>query len=243
MDPQVPIETSSQASLIVVPVVFNLLAVVAVSLRILARRVSNRNLDVSDYMIIAALVVTMAFSAVIAAEPFTGAGLHMSEVQVTYGAAPLVTYFKVSGALLQIQYYPWPTDRQLTIWQMTLANQILWALAVCLPKLSVLLLCSRIFTTPGFVIAAKATGALTLLLAIATILGALLQCQPLAYNWDQTIAGGHCGNQVLSFQITGAINVFLDVVTLLLPMPHLTTLVMSTSKNMILVATFAVGFV
>ncbi|ROW06389.1 hypothetical protein VMCG_04283 [Cytospora schulzeri] len=141
---------------------------VAVALRLLARRVSNRKLEASDYMIIAALVATTAFSAVIAAEPFAGAGLHMAEVQATYGPAPLVTYLK-----------------------MTLANQ----------------------------------------------------CQPFAYNWDQTIPGGHCGNQVLSFQITGSLNVFLDAITLLLPMPYLTTLSMSISKKLILIATFAVGLV
>lgn len=95
MDPQIPIKTSEQASLIVVPVVFSLLAVVAVSLRLLARRISNRKLDASDYMILAALIVTIAFSAVIAAEPFTGAGLPMLEIQTTYGAAPIVTYMKV----------------------------------------------------------------------------------------------------------------------------------------------------
>lgn len=243
MDPQIPITTSGQTSLIAVPVVFNLLAVVAVALRLLARRVSNRSLDASDYTIIAALIVTMAFSAVIAAEPFSGAGLHMLEVQTVYGAAPIITYLKVR----HLEKASGPTSinvRLLTLpWQMTMANQILWALSVCLPKLSVLLLCSRIFTTPGFVIAARVTGVLTLLLAIATILGALLQCQPFAYNWDQTIPGGHCGDQVLSFTITGSLNVVLDVITLLLPMPHLTTLAMSISKKLVLVSTFAIGFV
>lgn len=94
---------------------------------------------------------------------------------------------------------------------------------------------------PLFVNAAKVTGVLVLLLAIGTILGALLQCQPIAYNWDQTIVGGHCGNQVLSYEITGTLNVVLDLATLLLPMPYLATLEMSLSKKLILIATFAVG--
>lgn len=102
MDPEIPIRTSQQASLVVVPVVFSLLATAAVALRILARRVSNRSLEASDYVMITALIVTMAFSAVIAAEPFTGAGLHMSEVEAVYGSAPLVTYLKVRPDLLRV---------------------------------------------------------------------------------------------------------------------------------------------
>lgn len=102
MDPVIPIKTSSQASLVVVPVIFGLLAAAAVALRVLARRVSNRRLDASDYVMIAALVVTLAFSGVIAAEPFTGVGLHLTDIEATYGAAPIVTYFKVRGGLSQI---------------------------------------------------------------------------------------------------------------------------------------------
>lgn len=100
MDPQIPITTSTQAGLIVVPVIFDLLAIAAVGLRILARHVSNRRLEASDYVMIAALVVTVAFSAVIAAEPFTGAGLHMLEVETKYGTAPIITYLKVRRDLL-----------------------------------------------------------------------------------------------------------------------------------------------
>lgn len=95
MDPQVPITTAHQANLIIIPVIFNTLAAVAVCLRLLARRVSNRNLEASDYIILVALVVTTALSALIAAEPFTGAGMHMPEVVAKYGLAAITTYSKV----------------------------------------------------------------------------------------------------------------------------------------------------
>lgn len=126
---------------------------------------------------------------------------------------------------------------------MTIANQILWAIAVCLPKVSILILYIRVFTMPFFITAARVTGVLILLLGLATVLGALLQCRPFAYNWDQTIPGGHCGDQVLSFKITGAFNVTLDVLVLLLPMPYLCTLEMALYRKIILVLTFAAGFV
>ncbi|KAG8158886.1 hypothetical protein KVR01_011329 [Diaporthe batatas] len=219
-DPVLPIENGMQVALIVVPVAFAVLATVAVGLRVLARRVSHRQFDASDYVIVAALVVTIAFSGLIAAEPFTGAGMHLEDVVGTYGAAPLTTYTK-----------------------MTIANQILWAVAVCLPKVSILMLYTRVFTMRFFITAARVTGVLILLLGLATVLGALLQCQPFAYNWDQTIPGGHCGDQILSFKITGAFNVTLDILVLLLPMPYLCTLEMALYRKIILILTFAGGFV
>ncbi|KAI4592945.1 hypothetical protein KJ359_010197 [Pestalotiopsis sp. 9143b] len=218
-DPQIPIETSMQVALVVIPVVFGLLASVAVVLRIVARHISHRPLEPSDYVMIAALIVTLAFCGLIAAEPFTGAGMHMTDLVARFGPTPLVTYTK-----------------------MTVANQILWALAVCLPKVSILMLYAKVFAIPFFVTAARITGVIVILLGLATILGALLQCQPFAYNWDQTIVGGHCGDQVLSFKITASINVILDIMVLFLPMPYLANLEMAMRKKIILIVTFAGGF-
>ena len=125
---------------------------------------------------------------------------------------------------------------------MTVANQILWALAVCLPKVSILMLYTKVFAVPFFILSARISGVVVILLGVATILGALLQCQPFAYNWDQTIEGGHCGDQVLSFKITASINVILDIVVLFLPMPYLAGLEMAWKKKIILIVTFAGGF-
>jgi hypothetical protein len=79
--------------------------------------------------------------------------------------------------------------------------------------------------------------------AIATILAGFLVCQPFAYNWDQTIPGGSCGNQVTSFTATGVINLLTDVAVLLIPMPLLYRLQMPTYKKVALIAVFGLGIV
>lgn len=94
-DPVLPIENGMQVTVITISVAFAALATVAVCLRVLARRISHRRFDSSDYVMVAALVFTLAFSGLIAAEPFTGLGMHMVDVVETYGAAPLTTYAKV----------------------------------------------------------------------------------------------------------------------------------------------------
>lgn len=51
-----PIERAAQIQLIVCPAVFSTLALVAVFLRVLARRLARRCLDASDWLIVAACV-------------------------------------------------------------------------------------------------------------------------------------------------------------------------------------------
>lgn len=79
--------------------------------------------------------------------------------------------------------------------------------------------------------------------AIATILAGCLICRPFAYNWDKTIPGGYCGDQVTSFTITGIINLVTDVIVLVLPMRNLSKLQMATYKKVTLIAVFGLGAV
>lgn len=51
-----PVERSNQKALIACAVIFSILPMTAVGLRLLARRMSNRKVDLSDYLMIAACV-------------------------------------------------------------------------------------------------------------------------------------------------------------------------------------------
>lgn len=51
-----PVERSNQKALISCAVIFSILPMTAVGLRLLARRMSNRKVDLSDYLMIAACV-------------------------------------------------------------------------------------------------------------------------------------------------------------------------------------------
>lgn len=57
-----PVVRSDQIALISCAIIFSIIPVTAVSLRILARRVSNRRVDTSDYLIVAACVSRPVFS-------------------------------------------------------------------------------------------------------------------------------------------------------------------------------------
>jgi hypothetical protein len=100
----------------------------------------------------------------------------------------------------------------------------------------------RVFAVPIVKRIAIGCMAVIVMWAIATILAGFLICRPFALNWDQTLEGS-CGNQVASFQGTGVINLFTDVVVLLLPMPFLYRLNMALYKRLVLIGVFSVGFV
>lgn len=119
--------------------------------------------------------------------------------------------------------------------------QVLWSTTVTFVKISILLLYCKIFPFTWLIWSARCVGLACIGYTLGTILSAFLVCQPLPFYWDITIEGGHCGDQFLSYILTGSINIATDVMTLLLPIPSLMRLEMSLSRKLTLVATFACG--
>lgn len=75
---------------------------------------------------------------------------------------------------------------------------------------------------------------------LVVILGSFLICQPLAFNWDQTI-DGHCGSSITLWVCHGVLNIVTDLIVLLLPMPYIYSLELSLYKKLVLMATFGLG--
>lgn len=121
--------------------------------------------------------------------------------------------------------------------------QFLWVLSLSCTKVSILLLYLRIFPVRTVVLICWGTIAVIVAWAIATILAGCLICRPFAFNWDPTIPGGYCGNQVSSFTATGVINLVTDVVVLITPMPSLYRLQMAMYKKVTLMTVFGLGLV
>lgn len=119
--------------------------------------------------------------------------------------------------------------------------QFLWALSLAFSKISILLLYSSVFAVPTVIWTARASIVFIALWAIATIITGCLICQPFEMNWNPTLPGGHCGDQVLSFTITGVLNLLTDLMVLLLPIPYLVKLQMRLYKKIVLIGVFSIG--
>ncbi|ROV99543.1 hypothetical protein VMCG_06338 [Cytospora schulzeri] len=214
-----PVERPQQRALILCAIIFSILPTIAVGLRLLARRMSNRKVDASDYMIIAACITVVAYqglniSCILAA----GGGYHVAELGTRFGLQ--------AGPRMFIQ--------------MILAQQIIWAVSLGLSKLSILTLYSKVFSVDYFVIASRVTAVVIILWMLVVILGSILICQPVAFNWDQSL-NGHCGNAVALWLSHGVLNIVTDLVVLLLPMPYMYSLEMALYKKLVLMVTFSLG--
>lgn len=166
-----------------------------------------------------------------------GVGFHFTEIIELYGMEPITIFLKVRlpGHFARLQLLtPNPT-------QLLIAVQLLWATSLSLVKISILILYCNVFSLKPFIIAAKVTSAIIVMWALATILMGFFLCTPFEFNWNPALPGGHCGDQLLSYRITGALNLVTDVIVLLLPMPYLYGLNLALYKKLVLVGTFAIG--
>jgi hypothetical protein len=120
---------------------------------------------------------------------------------------------------------------------------MLWATSLSCSKASILLLYMRLFEVPSFLTAARVVGVIVALWACATVLAGFFICRPFAMNWDTTIPGGHCGDQVLSFTLTGVVNLLTDVAVIVLPLPYLYGLQMPRYRKIVLMVVFSLGVV
>ncbi|KAK3952040.1 hypothetical protein QBC32DRAFT_213470 [Pseudoneurospora amorphoporcata] len=209
-----PIVKADQRSVLGVAFAFAILPVIAVVLRVIARRMASRPLDASDYCIMGACVFAVALEGVsITGVIDCGIGYdHVIAIVAEYGMDPITKLLK-----------------------------FFWALSLGLSKTSILLLYSSVFAVRPVLWTARCAIVFITLWVIGTIMAGLLICRPFARNWDQSIPGGKCGDQVLSFTITGVLNLLTDLVVLLLPMPYLYRLQMRTYKKVVLMGVFGVG--
>ncbi|KAK7699631.1 hypothetical protein SLS64_011585 [Diaporthe eres] len=213
-----PIERRDQKSIIAVGVVFSILAAVAVGMRLVSRRIIRRALDWSDYLIIAACITVISYWATaLAGVVIGGLGFHVGEIIDMYGHAEVEIAFQISFAL-----------------------QILWAIAGGLYKVSILLFYIEVFPTLkrwGRVIMA-----VIFCYTLSTALAAVLVCEDVDDNWDyENLFQGKCGDRILVFRVTGALNIVSDVIVLLLPVRNVLRLQLPLYRRLVLLATFALG--
>ncbi|KAH7040010.1 uncharacterized protein B0I36DRAFT_379081 [Microdochium trichocladiopsis] len=216
-----PVLYPSQRMFISLCVIFAVLPVVAVVLRVIARRMSNRKLDLSDKIMIGACVLLVIYQGVnISAVLVGGLGIPGEQIENEFGIRPSQEMF--------IKHL--------------LAMQVMWTTDITIVKISILTLYLRIFTMRAFIIAAKVTMALCVTWMIIMGAGSIFICRPFALYWDPTLPG-ECGNLLAFWIFTGTLNIVTDLTILVLPMPYLYGLEIALYRKLVLIATFGIGFI
>ncbi|KAJ6184427.1 hypothetical protein N7519_005728 [Penicillium mononematosum] len=217
-----PIETPAQRQVLGVAIAFSVLAVAAVCLRLLAHHLARKRWILSDYFIIAGGIFAVGLQSIsITGVIQAGIGYdHVPAIAIKFGTQPITKLL-----------------------QLIIPLQFLWVLSLSCTKISILFLYLSIFPVTWVVRVSWATMGVIVAWTIGTILAGCLICRPFAFNWDQTIPGGSCGNQVTSFTATGVINLVTDVVVLVTPMPLLYKLQMARYKKVTFITIFGLGAV
>jgi hypothetical protein len=215
----IPIENGNQIAIIVTSTLAIVVPTILVALRFWAGRIIRRPLDGSDLCIIAALIFTIGLHVDMYIMVFLGGfGFHGYDIVQRFGMDTLVLFLK--GIL---------------------AFPIIWNLTICLSKLSVLFMYTNVIPVPKMVMACRIVGAIIIMWNTGGILGALLLCRPIALNWNKTLPGT-CGDNRLFYIWLGGINVVVEAVILLLPVPFIYRLQMKMFKKLVVIGLFSVGW-
>ncbi|CAI6336782.1 unnamed protein product [Periconia digitata] len=190
-------------------------AFIAVGLRLYARRLTRGGYGKDDVAILLALLFTSAFVAMCIWETVLGMGRH----QILLKPENAVTSVKV-----------------------TLAAMMLYNPAIFFTKLSILFFYYTLFPSVTFRRVLWGVGVFILCYSITSSFVNLLQCVPIAANWDPVLAAtAKCVDFGAELIALSTINAVTDFALLVLPMPILWRLHLSLKKRLSVMAMLALG--
>jgi hypothetical protein len=108
-------------------------------------------------------------------------------------------------------------------------------------KISILFFYLRVFPKKSLRLAIWATMAFCGVGALSFALVTIFQCHPIIYTWEKGLAGGRCVNYNSVAWANAAINIFQDIIIILLPMNELRHLQLNKKKKAGMYAMFGVG--
>jgi hypothetical protein len=122
-------------------------------------------------------------------------------------------------------------------------GEIFYVVALGISKISILFFYLRVFPAKSFRIQVYCVMALSVAYTIAFFFATTFQCAPVSMAWNQwdKLHEGTCNNIHLQGWIAAAINIFLDLLVMVLPLTHLAKLNMNLKKKIMVIAMFSVG--
>lgn len=134
--------------------------------------------------------------------------------------------------------------RMLTEYQLYFLDECLYICIVSLTKISILCFYLRIFPKKSFRIAVQVVIALNAMYLVAFIFASVFQCNPVNLAWLRWDGEhqGTCNNINAQGWASAAFNMFLDIVTMSLPLRELYNLSLSTRRKILVMFMFSLGF-
>ncbi|TVY57415.1 hypothetical protein LCER1_G003044 [Lachnellula cervina] len=127
--------------------------------------------------------------------------------------------------------------------KLELALSMLNPPALTLPKLAILCLYLRVFTTKPYRWAAYFIGAILVVTWIVYFCVQMVMCVPFSYQWNKNIPNGKCLDQFAIFVWIGLPSIATDLMIIILPLPIIWRLQTSVNQKIGLTITFLTGSV
>jgi len=205
-----------------------ILSTAVVGLRWYTRARLVRCLGWDDYVILLSLILSWTMTALIAAAVAYGIG--------TYPSSTTNSTNNSTTTPSTIQ----KTLSLITILIVTTNN--LWALTVSVTKASILMQYLRIFSSPALRRTCFVLLAALLPAVLWAVLGGTLLCRPVRKLWDPTVEGGGCMSAEKYWLSVAGLDIGLDVLVLVLPLPGIWGLRLPRRQKVALMVVFLLGF-
>ncbi|KAI8945997.1 hypothetical protein F4801DRAFT_94977 [Xylaria longipes] len=207
-------------NVIIVEGIFLTLDFVFTGIRLWSRRLVKSRLQVNDIIILIALFIMTARHAVTLTMVLKcGLGLHADEVERIGGPGKVVLFRKLAYVI-----------------------DLLWLTLTCLIKVSILHFYTVIFRTQQFQYCVRGAMSLTIAFGIAAFFSDAFFCVPPQKSWHRHIPG-HCGDPSTNYMVLASIDLTIDIIIIVLPMPVLWRLQLATAKKVSLTFIFGLGFI
>ncbi|KAI0108737.1 hypothetical protein F4776DRAFT_643591 [Hypoxylon sp. NC0597] len=189
-------------------------SVIFLLLRLYSQRLVSGKLRLtqSDFLLVIAWVIYVAFIACFASSTKYGGGRHI--------------LFVTNLRMVQI---------------LNIADEHTYAYTMAFIKLSILRLYGSIFVSQRFNYCLWVIAAVMIAWAISCGLASVLQCMPISHTWDPLMREDSCINYGVSLLVSGVINIVTDFAILAIPIPMVLRLQISKQKKWLLIFTFAMG--
>ncbi|KAF2246840.1 hypothetical protein BU26DRAFT_567180 [Trematosphaeria pertusa] len=209
-----------QLAVVIVPVIMVVLATLCVALRFRARRLQKAQFAFDDWLCFVALLLTWVFQ-----------GINMAAVFAGGVGLPIATVMAIDPNAIT------------TFLKILFVNFSLWIVVVSVVQLSIMFFYIRIFGIVDtfrwacYVLVALITG-----LGIAGFFGQIFFCVPVSKQWNPT-EQGHCIALKPWCSSISLMHVILDFGIVILPMPLIWKLKVSTRSKVILSVLLCLGLI
>lgn len=125
--------------------------------------------------------------------------------------------------------------------KLDLAAQFTYVLSILFPKLAILCLFARVFSTKPYLYSIYFIGSVVVLTCITGLILCFTICRPFAYNWDRSVPNGYCVDVPAVYRYISIPNLLTDMCMLILPLHGVWHLHMKIIHKIGLMFTFLLG--